>query len=114
MDSVEKALREEGNIDPEIFDLLVELNRSGYITSFSCAGHPGGDEWTGGGIVFSSSPLSRKRSLWLPDEKKFIRRLVSSYGIKGLKFDTEGQDRGVKTIWFDALGESPWGDKDYV
>ena len=65
------------DVDPEIRDVVIALNREGYHTHGSCAGHSRSGKWTGY-IVFA--PNLEK------GDKKGISEIVEEYGISSHRF----------------------------
>lgn len=97
------------DIDEEIRDFLEELNSMGYVTGWSCAGHPKSDWWGVGFVHFSFSPISGDKRVWAKEEKAEIRDVASRYGISNLYFPplrrVKGRDTPlVKTITFSPVG----------
>jgi len=89
-------------LDPEIFDLIRELNGAGFETYMSCAGH-----CSRGYICF-------KRI----DDKAGLIEILEAYGLKNLRIRDMVEDlplyyRGRATmVSFDRIGK-PNGEMDY-
>jgi len=70
-------------LDEEIEPLVLALNRLGYPTSWSCAGHskkpPFGEKGLLRGFVDFSSEL-------LPEEKVEVMSLARRFGLKGVRW----------------------------
>ena len=88
-------------LDPEIFDLIRELNGAGFETYMSCAGH-----CSRGYICF-------KRI----DDKAGLIKILEAYGLKNLRIQDQVEDlplyyRGRSTmVSFDRIGK-PNGEMD--
>lgn len=80
------------HIDPEIRQLIKELNEQGLYTMESCAGHGKSDPGT---ILF----LQKN-----PDCNK-IRRILLKHGLTGLKKDSQPSDSQKVVYEFDPIGK---------
>lgn len=87
------------HIDPEIRQLITELNAKGLYTVDSCAGHPGEHPHAVGMIFF------KKRN---PDCRK-IREILMKYGLTGLKRGKQPSDRLTIYYEFDPIGKPRTG-----
>ena len=66
-------------LDPEIVDLIIELNEAGYFTLSSCAGHPGkGRGKMRGYIAFRQH-----------DDKVGIIRILKAYGLTDIRIEAQ-------------------------
>jgi len=78
------------DVDPEVRELVRDLNVSGYVTVGSCAGHSG----IGGFITLKRTDLTG-------DEKEEIRDIFRSHGIGNLGFTIK---RNLTSIGFPRIG----------
>ena len=85
-------------LDPEIANLVTELNTRGYETISSCAGHPRHKYYHKGWIYFA-------RTL-LPDELQEVKQLAREYGLANLKVENPRPDFDYTAIYFSAIGGS--------
>jgi len=90
-------------LDPEIVDLIIELNEAGYFTLSSCAGHHGkGRGKMRGFIAFHQY-----------DDKEGIIRILKAYGLTDIRiedqfyeYDAEHEFKGIATlVSFAPIGE---------
>ena len=103
---------EVGDIDPEIRDVVLDLNRRGYGTVGSCAGHSrkshGFISFSDYGDVAELYQEMREGDIgetrFTADEKKEIRGILQEHGLTGIRFRDAGWTwgRGGKRI------RSPW------
>ena len=82
------------DIDPEIVDVVMELNEVGLLTVGSCAGHHGGIERIRdleGRLVKSRSTgyVNFDRVL-STDEIELARKILEEHGVRGLRFHRQG------------------------
>jgi len=106
------------DIDPEIRDIVLDLNRRGYGTVGSCAGHSSRshgfisfsdygdiDTFTGGDTAFTQ------------DEKEEIRAILKEHGLTGIRFSEPGwrkKPSGKKVyrpwtyVYFNSVGKTKW------
>ena len=100
--------QEKDIIDEEIYDLLVELNSAGYITSWSCAGHKDSLDWSDGFIHFWYTPESGYSPRWAKQEKDKVSLTVKKYNINNPVFDkfkaTKTQRKGIR---FAPISKNP-------
>jgi len=103
----------DGSVDPEIYDLIWDLNLRGYITSWSCAGHRRSGDWNIGFIHFSWTPITGGSIKWDSEEKKEIREIVEPYGLQIIKFVTLGKEATKtqrKGITFCPTSRNPYSE----
>ena len=90
LDLVKEALA-SGCLDPELYDVLVELNSAGFFTWQSCAGHTRGNG-SHGSITFAS-PAYKKHS----GEVESILWVLSKHGLEGIRL-TPGKNNTTATF----------------
>ena len=80
-------------LDPEIVDLVIELNRAGFSTYGSCAGHP---SYSGKGMMKGYISFEGY------NDKEGIMKILQSYGLTNIRIEHRVQtpracpgDRGV-------------------
>lgn len=102
-------------IDPEIQGLVKELNKQGYKTTSSCAGHPGSPEFAGGEPTKGNGYVIIKGQVPVyPFERTmFLSKLLPVFEKRGCKniswfnstvHDSNGREFSVD---FDPIGQ-PW------
>lgn len=106
---VMKALHVPLSIDPELRPVVIALNRKGYKTLFSCAGHPGWLEQKG-------ALLFRKR--FTPEDKIAIMDIMKKYGLKNVVEDKKHTRYTWFAIEFKQIGKrvtrKQLGEKEYL
>lgn len=96
-------------LDPEIVELIIELNKAGFITYGSCAGHPSysGEGMMRGYISFEGY-----------NYKEGLMKILKAYGLRNIRIeyvlDDSDNYRGEATlVSFDAIGIPKWNG-DYI
>ena len=87
-------------LDPEIVDLVIELNRAGFSTYGSCAGHP---SYSGKGMMRGYISFEGY------NDKERIMKTLEGYGLKNIRIehrmdDSDGYRGEATLISFDAIG----------
>ena len=95
-------------LDPEIVDLIIELNNAGFSTYGSCAGHP---SYSGKGMMRGYISFEGYNN------KEGITRLLKGYGLRNIRIEhrMDGSDgyRGEATlVSFDAVGIPKYSGDD--
>jgi hypothetical protein len=89
-------------MDPEIVDVVIDLNKHGLTTLDSCAGHPGRHPEEEGMIFFGRTRGWAEPKPLKNDEYKKAMEIMHMHGLKNLKLD-----KTHKVISFKAFGK-PW------
>jgi len=95
-------------LDPEIVELIIDLNKAGFITYGSCAGHPSysGKGMMRGYIIFEGYK-----------DKEGIMKILEAYGLRNIRIeyglDDSDNYRGEATlVSFDAIGIPKYSGDD--
>ena len=96
-------------LDPEIVDLIIELNKAGFITYGSCAGHP---SYSGKGMMRGYISFEGYNG------KEGIMKILKAHGLRNIRIehrmDASDNYRGEATlVSFDAIGTPKWSG-DYI
>ena len=96
-------------LDPEIVELIIELNKAGFITYGSCAGHP---SYSGKGMMRGYISFEGY------NDKEGIMKILKAYGLRNIRIeyrpDASDNYRGEATlVSFDAIGIPKWSG-DYI
>lgn len=81
-------------MDPEIISTVIDLNRNGFHTTESCAGHKGGPGGGLGNIFFWPFPKG--------ENYKRVLAIMAHHGLKNLR-----ARRAYSAIVFSGIGK-PW------
>jgi len=97
-------------LDPEIVDLIIELNKAGFSTYMSCAGHRS----TGPGKGMLRGFIGFKRC----NDKEGITKILEAPGLRNIRVEDQIEDsddyKGKATlVSFDPIGE-PRGFRDNI
>jgi len=92
-------------LDPEIMELIIELNKAGFETYISCAGHRS----AGPGKGMLRGFIGFKRC----NDKEGITKMLEAYGLRNIRIQDQWEDadpdfyyRGKATmVSFDPIGE---------
>ena len=92
-------------LDPEIVELIIELNKAGFITYGSCAGHP---SYSGKGMMRGYISFEGYYN-----NKEGIRKILEAYGLRSVRIehrlDASDYYRGEAIlVSFDAIGMPKW------
>ena len=87
-------------LDPEIVELIIELNEAGFITYGSCAGHP---SYSGKGMMRGYIGFEGY------NDKEGILKILEAYGLRNIKIehrmdDSDGYRGKATLVSFDAVG----------
>jgi len=87
-------------LDPEIVELIIELNKAGFITYGSCAGHP---SYSGKGMMRGYISFEGYNN------KEGIVKTLEGYGLRNIRIehrldDTDGYRGEATLVSFDAIG----------
>jgi len=82
------------DIDPELRNVIRELDTKGFVTLGSCAGHAGEP----GFITFEKRILT-------PKDRKVIRYILEGVGIKVKKFENAKASAQYSKVDFEGVGE---------
>jgi len=87
-------------LDPEIVELIIELNNAGFITYGSCAGHP---SFSGKGMVRGYISFEGYNG------KEGIMKILEAYGLSNIRIEhrmdaTDGYSGEATLLSFDAIG----------
>ena len=98
-------------LDPEIVNLIIELNKAGFSTYSSCAGHPG--KGTAKGMLRGYIGFERC------NDKEGITKILEAYGLRNIRIEDQIEDseeyRGKATlVSFDPIGEPKAGGDDII
>ncbi len=83
---------ESGCLDPELYDVLIELNSTGYFTWQSCAGHTRRDG-SHGYIAFASPPYKKHSG-----EVESLLWVLAKHGLEGLRLRINDGHHTVATF----------------
>ena len=72
-------------LDPEIVDLIIELNEAGYFTLSSCAGHHGKGRGKIKGFI----------AFYQYDDKAGIIRILKAYGLTDIRIEDQFYENGA-------------------
>lgn len=89
-------------LDHEIVDLLIELNKAGFSTYTSCAGHRSGG--SGKGMIRGYIGFERC------NDKEGIVKMLETYGLRNIRIQDQVEDSGlykgeVTMVSFDPIGK---------
>lgn len=89
-------------LDPQIVELIIELNKAGFSTYISCAGHRSAG--TGNGMLRGFIGFERCNG------KKGIVKILEAYGLRNIRVEDQIEDcddyRGrVTLVSFDPIGK---------
>lgn len=101
-DQVKEAM-EADCLDPELYDILIDLNTGGYFTFDSCAGHNRGDGARGN--IWFAGPALRKRS----GEVESLLWLLAKHGLEDVRLEVKS---GHTVATFAAIGSQYWSLRD--
>ena len=95
-------------LDPEIIELIIELNRAGFVTYGSCAGHP---SYSGKGMMRGYISFEGYC------DKEGIMKTLEAYGLRSIRIeygmDHSDDYRGEATlVSFDAIGIPKYSGDD--
>ena len=95
-------------LDPEIVELIIELNKAGFSTYGSCAGHP---SYSGKGMMRGYISFERYR------DKEGIMRILKAYGLRNIRIeyamdDSDGYRGEATLVSFDAIGIPKYSGDD--
>ena len=87
-------------LDPEIVDLIIELNGAGFITYGSCAGHP---SYSGKGMMRGYISFEGYNN------KENIMKTLEAHGLRNIRIehrmdDSDGYRGEATLVSFDAVG----------
>lgn len=96
-------------LDPEIVDLIIELNEAGFIMYGSCAGHP---SYSGKGMMRGYISFQAYR------DKGGIMKILKAHGLRNIRIehrmdDSDGYRGEATLVSFDAIGVPKW-DGDHI
>jgi len=97
-------------LDPEIVELIIELNEAGFITYGSCAGHP---SYSGKGMMRGYISFEGY------NDKGGIIRILEAYGLRNIRIkhrmdDSDGYRGEATLVSFDAIGIPKWSGDDIL
>ena len=95
-------------LDPEIIELIIELNRAGFVTYGSCAGHP---SYSGKGMMRGYISFEGY------NDKEGIMKILEAHGLRNIRIEYGMDDsdiyRGEATlVSFDAIGIPKYSGDD--
>lgn len=95
-------------LDREIVDLIIQLNRAGFVTYSSCAGHP---SYSGKGMMRGYISFEGY------NDKEGIRKMLEAHGLRHIRIehrldDTNGYRGEATLVSFDAIGKPEWEGED--
>ena len=95
-------------LDPEIVELIIELNKAGFSTYGSCAGHP---SYSGKGMMRGYISFEGY------NDKEGIMKILEAYGLRNIRIEYGMDDsdnyRGEATlVSFDAIGIPKYSGDD--
>ena len=98
-------------LDPEIVDLIIELNKAGFSTYMSCAGHRS----TGPGKGMLRGFIGFKRC----NDKEGITKILEAHGLRNIRVEDQMENcddyKGKATMAsFDPIGEPRTGGEDII
>ncbi len=80
-----KSKFRELRLDPEIVDSIIELNKAGYFTKSSCAGHHGKGRGKMRGYI----------AFYHYDDKAGIIRILKAYGLTDIRIEDQFYEYGA-------------------
>lgn len=100
-------------LDPEIVELIIELNKAGFSTYMSCAGHR--SMALGKGVLRGFIGFERC------NDKESIIKILEAYGLRNIRIEDQIEHAdpdfyyaGKATkVSFDPIGEPKWSG-DYI
>ena len=101
-------------LDPEIVELIIELNKAGFSTYMSCAGHRS--------MAPSKGMLRGFIGFKRCNDKEGIVKILEAYGLRNIRIEDQIEDadpdfyyRGKATVVsFDPIGEPRAGGDDII
>lgn len=114
-----KEEMETGRLDPELYDILIDLNKKGYFTASSCAGHSRGDG-ARGSIAFATREMYKAE---YHIKAEGILYLLQSYSLNDIQLSKFRRRSGgpgtvatfepIGSQYGNGLYDTDWQDSDY-